>query len=996
MKNKLFTYERPLPLTFLLAGITCVLIYLTFQLKIGSEKNSKYDIFSIEFDYFGMDAERLEKLITIPLEEKLSLISGSLEIRSTSEYGKSVTSIYFPKGKMHKKNYLLIRAAVEDLYASLPQDVQKPRILTSDSADKGVICIALSGSAPLDDLRFWAENNLKKKIERIDGVSEVEIYGGNQKEILVAFDSEKMIANAQNPYVLAGVIQDGNAVQSGTAICGDLHKQGIGFDTRFHSLSDMKMLPVKVGESLSSLGYIAEVLEEARRKEELVRINGEETVCLNVKASSDGNCIGISSECRKILGSVKKEAGFEVEYSFLFDEGIVQKKLLNSVLAAFLQSFILVSLVLPFFFKSIRMILLTVGSLLLTCLWTIGLLALFKISINQNSVAGISIALGLVVDSSLLLAEEAERAACKLDFFSRVKAVRGELVSAVITSLIVLIPLYFMDEIVPGLRVIAVTIFLMLVVSLVLNLVFLPAFLYSGQKITNQKTEENRKFWDRLVYKTNKLLERGAFWSGRFSLRMPDKIRLVYVALAILPVVLLLCCGKNLNLEDKNSIFYVSVDFEPELSVEGADKAIYDFVQEFKLCPGIKYIKSDANKGFCEIEIGFDEKKINSEKLSKLVEEKSVLVQEGFVYSGGNSLTDKNGCVEVELAVTGDSSEGCREYAELSAELLSECDFIGESVLNFKRKEKQVVFEPERDKICKNGLSVEDVAVSLRWMLFGPVADKWLNDGFEQDIRISSEEYAYAGFSALENLKLPSDSSFVNLNSLGKIERVQKTSKIYRKNGRRAAFFTVTTNSRSATRTLALIKEKLSEIQLDKGYAFSYPRELELLSGKYRKLFAVYLLTIVAILILITALSENPVHSLVIVSIIPVSICFPLLLLFVLGKALELSYVVGIVVLAGICVNNSIYIVESGKISVVFKLRERIKSIFLTTLTTVLGSVPLFLFSRDAFSRGLALFMFLGVLSSFFVSVFLFPKFFKYFQNQIINKSSSNKNKEAF
>ena len=141
------------------------------------------------------------------------------------------------------------------------------------------------------------------------------------------------------------------------------------------------------------------------------------------------------------------------------------------------------------------------------------------------------------------------------------------------------------------------------------------------------------------------------------------------------------------------------------------------------------------------------------------------------------------------IACVGDDNIKCREYARLAAKNISENN-IGKVVLNFKKDESFYEFVPNKVLLVKNELSVQGLAGTLRWLMFGPVADKWIKDGKEYDIRIAGKDAKNLSAEKTSNLFVPVPNGSINLNSLGQIIKTSDISKIYRKNGRRAAYFT--------------------------------------------------------------------------------------------------------------------------------------------------------------------------------------------------------------
>ncbi|MBC6714044.1 efflux RND transporter permease subunit [Treponema sp. Marseille-Q3903] len=477
----------------------------------------------------------MEKLITIPLEEKLILINGILEYKSDIQYSKSTTTLYCSKKENVKNIYLAIRNIVDNLYNNLPSDVQKPRIYSSDSNSKSIICIAFPADTQKDSLRDWIELNLKKKLEAVKGVSEVLITGGSQKEILVEFDPEKSAAALQNPSGFATIIQDGNSIYSGTKIRYGNSEDQISFNTKIKTLDEIKQLPVKVADGYTTLGYLADIDFKAKTEDEIVRLNGTDCVSISIKSASDGNSIYISKECKKILEQYEF-TGYQ--YNILYDNGEIQQNLIKDVLISLLESFICIVLILPLFFTRKRTTFLILLLLPVSIIWTIGLLKITSLSVNQYTISGLCIALGLIVDPALVISEICEKSSSKEMFLKNLSALIPSIISASLTSIIVLIPLIFLDNIVSGVKNIALAIIYMVSISLILVIVFFPAFIYSNEKYKKQKFIKNyiERKYIRITYR----IVLGAV--------NKENIESFIFTFAITPIVIFIFSGKSLSL----------------------------------------------------------------------------------------------------------------------------------------------------------------------------------------------------------------------------------------------------------------------------------------------------------------------------------------------------------------------------------------------------------------------------------------------------------------
>lgn len=956
-------YSKKIFSFFILAAISIILIFSASKIEIGESNDSRYTIYSIIFEYYGMDSRQIENQITIPIEEEIMSLSDLIELRSTVEYGKSTTTAYFKKNVDTKTTYLNIRNLVQNIYETLPQDVQRPRIISSASDSKAVLCISFSGASVSGNMRNWIEQNLKKDFESIDGVSEVIISGGKIEEIEIAFDPLKIVSAGQNPMQLSQIVQDGNTTIPGAVLKTKIKNENIKFKTKLETLDQIKKLPIKTDESYSTLGYFSEITKTGRINNEIVRINGNECITLSILSSSNGNNIKISKAARELLNN---RNDISQTWTILYDNGADIEKNIHKVFIALLESFFFIIIIIPFFFNSRKSLFLTIIFLSLSCIWTLGFLQLLNFTINQNTLSGMTIAIGLIADSFFIINETAFSASFENSFFEKLLKLIPSAISASLTTVITLIPLYFCDSIVPGIKTISITIGIMILVSTFLSLVFYPCFIYSTSLF------EKKIIPDFLFNKTKRFYTRKTLKASLLSVKHYKFSRFLYFLILIIPFFIFLLIGKNINLENQNNVIYSSVEFESDNHINYVDSEIAPLIKQISNLKEVRFVKSEARKGSAQLEIGYDEKLTDKVSLSSKIASFKKTVSTGFLYVPQNTHKKKKPKI-IEIAVIGDEVELCKKYAHDAVKLLSNNVQYENIVLNFKENESVFEFIPSKELLIKNNLSVQNVSSILRWIMFGPVADKWQEDGQEMDIRIRGKNYTTPPLSDVKNLYIPSEYTNLRLESLGKIEKKSSNGKIYRKDSRHAAYFTVEASFAGTDRIVKELKSELSSIPLKKGYAFSFSRDIELLSKQYSLLFFSLAVSIIAVLLLLTALTENIKKSLLLISIIPVSFFIPLLIKLVSGLNLELGDITGMVLLSGLSVNNTIYILESKNRSVVLKIRNKISSILVTSLTSIVSAVPLLILSKESFSKSLSFFMVWGILCSCAVCFVLFP-----------------------
>lgn len=971
--NKNF-YDSPRRSFFIFTVLSLIFLVAAFRVEVGDKKNSNYCVLTVEFEYFGIDPKKLEELITIPLEEKLNSLTSILELSSTVEYSKTLTSIYFSKKENPAKLYLAVRRIADSLYSTLPSDVQKPRVYSSSAADKGSFCVAFTAKENSNIknsiFRKQIETRLKKRLEAINGVSEVVISGGEREEILISFNPEKLALLQLSPEELSQKIQNENFNNYTSFINFGNQKQKIEFNTKLNSIEQLKNLSLTNEQGSAQLKNIASVNYSPKKENEKAFLNGKECVFLTIKSSSDGNVIKISKESRAILSSFESD---NIEYKILYDFGQRQQKLLKSVVFALVQSFLCVVLIIPFFFSSLHKIFLVVLMLPFSCLWTAGLLCILGISINQNTVAGLSIALGLVVDPALVVAELAENSIDKKTFFKRLKKEYGALICASLTTILACIPLFFTDSIVPGIKNIAVAVCIMIFVSSVLVLFFLPCFVF------NKAEKKNKNAFQKFTNAFEKKYVRLSYQLSRFSIKNKKMITVCYSFFVVLPFFIIFAIPQNLKMDSQKNVIFCSVDFETEKSVDFINEKLSVFTKKVLEADFIEFVKSEFRNGSAEFEIGFSEK-VKRPQAASFIQNLRGYTGGGFLFVSGAEEKSQKKHTSVQVAFTGESSEECRKLAKEAAFNLSQKKEVSNVVLNFKNEQEEYVFIPDFVQLAKNGLSVKELAFYLRWILYGPVADKWNENGFEQDIRIVGKTQEKTGEDfGIEKIKqtvVPAKGSQVVLSGLGKMEKQKGISKIYRKDGRRCAYITVEIEGFANDRALLLLKNELKEIDFKKGYSCSLDWQVSQLSQNYRILFCAFAFCFVQIFLLLLILTENLKKSIQIILTVSACAFLPVFIKIIMSEPLFPGDVCGIIVLCGIAVNNAIYILESKAKRIEFKVRSKLKSILVSSLTTVAGTLPLLIFSTDQFSKNISFFMFFGILNSVILSLIFLPGIF--------------------
>ena len=920
---------------FVFAALIALSLYLAKDISLTCAPAAACENYTVEFDWFGMDAQKIESLIAVPLEEKIGALENLISVSTVCEYSKCKASASFYKSK--KSAFFDICAAANELHKELPKDAQHPRIYSSAAESKWLFCAAFDAQKfPRQEI----ERRLKGPFQNITEASRTIFLGGESEEIQVAFDSGRLCQKGAAPWRLLEIIGQKNAA----AFFGN----GMAYRERLESPSQINCD--------KELGQLAAAKIGFKQKDSIVRVNGRECVLASVQSPSESQNIKIASQARKIL---KKEFPQKGDWQIIYDNGMEQERLLWRLALAFVQSLAALALSVIFFYgsakKAASVLIWTAAALL----FSLAALAALKIPLDGSAISGLTISLGLLCDSALYLSDDCEPSL-------------GAMALSSLTTICAILPLCVLEKRAPGIKALAAACVAALGSSTLLALFFFPLFF---KRESSTKKEKNssppREFLNLSI----------------FSYKLPKSIIMLSSFLYILPALIFFFSSKNLARPDSSPVICAQAEYPPEKSARFVDQEILKFTSEANKIKGVEFIQSESKRGSAEIQIVLK----NPGKKDFVLKE---LERLSGLISGSLSLPlrgQKKIVQSVAVCVLGDDISLCRRYAKEAAAAVWSRDFFSnnktQTILNFKDDERILAARPKEASLAKSGMSVQEFSQILRWNLFGAVIHKERFGQEPLDIRAGNKALAFDGQNALLDLNLaraalPLDgdgkAKSVPLLSLCSIESKKAPSRIYRKGGKRAARWTLEAETDKSDKMFKELKLALKNVNLPDGYWFEFPREWESLWQDYAAIFAAFLFALAAIYVLVAAQCERPLDALKAVLTIPISLFLPLLLRAASLAPLTLGDAVGMVFVSGICVNNALYIMSE------FNLKKRkdaflavqgvLKSVLSSSATTIAASLAPIVMSAGTFAGDLAFFTLFGTLGSVFASVFIFPQ----------------------
>lgn len=1015
---------------FLHRPVTSFMVMLSFIilgayslpfLRLGLLPNTTPPGVSIITRYPGVAPGKIENLITKTIEEKVSEIANISQIFSVSKEGESKINLVFEHSVDLKYRIADVEEKIDLIRKNFPREVEAPYIVPYDPTDKPVFILSITSSKyDLKLLREYADKKLKNLFNRIEGVSEIFIGGGFIREIQILPDPLKLISfnislndimslvQSRNIFLPAGILKDKNRGE-----------RFIATKAKFQSIDEIRNLLIPYGKDKSiSLKNIASVKDHFRERENISKTNGQDRVSIYIQKTGTGNTLHISRECRKIIHAIKLP-GIKLEVDF--DQGKYIQKAIDRLTSAIVFGGLIVMLVLWLFLRKITITFVIALSIPASIISTFFALYLLNIELNVMTLSGLALGAGMLIDNSIVVSEKIEMIQKENESFENsvlnaVQSVQAEITASTLTTLIVFIPLLFVEESTRLLyKNLAISISISLLMSLFISLTIIPTFIYHLGKYDSFLSEKFQKFFKKLrIVPIKKIPQKIKLFSILKSKLNPLRLLRYYLLLIqfgernfkkiLACFMIFLFAGyfffqiakkEYLDPMDSGEIS-ATVELETGTNLESTEEVIKSIESLVRSHPAVLKVNSKIEKWHATLMIKMKEEhkfKLSTEDFIKELKLKTNSVKSAFVYysqEGENSQSK-----ELDIDIYGDKYSKLKEIAkDIAGKLKSAILGVDEVVLRFRKGKPAIEFEPKITELSRIGFNPSMLGNILRSSIYGAVITKFYDKDKEVDVRLKVSPDFMNTPEKLKNMYIPGGvEGFVPILSVSKTRESIEDTKIYRKNKKRMVTITVKFKGIDTNRAGNLIQEMLANYHFDKNYYFklgdSYQRQLQ----NQTQMLLVSLTAILLIYLLLGALFESFQLPLLIILTVPGALIFSLLLIVLLGKSLNLSVYIGFILTSGIVVNNAILVVSNikDKISKMPSRKniyraglERLRPILMTSITTLFGMTPLLFDYKEGSNlwRPLAFTISTGLLFSILISLYLVPLIYLWIYNK--------------
>lgn len=996
-----FSVKKPVTIIMIFSAILLLGIISLAKLKVELYQNSGKGIISIITNVRGgMPPSEVEDMVTRPIEEAVGTVSNMKGIYSTSKESESRVTMHFEVGTDMNFAALEVREKFARVKNKLPREVEKPVIAKYDESQSPIFVVSFTSDQYTPEaLRVVIETALKPKITRLQGVANVDVYGGRERKIIVDIDKQKIDAYQISFERIMDVLGSNNFnVLTGGITRGatEYHIRAIG---EFDDINDIGNIGVAITPhgTIIRLRQIARVLDSYLEPNDYARLNLQQNVSLYVKKESLANTITVTEQIAKLVSSFEESyADKNIRVKVINNAGIFIRRAIKDVTSSLVFGGLLAMAIIFIFLVDIRATFIIGISMPLSVIATFIVMGLLHISINIMTLSGLTLAIGILVDSSIVVLENIYQRSLspKLSYKRAVVLGSEEMWVAVfastVTTVVVFLPIIFIDkEIKVIYQGLAFTVTASLVASLFIALSIVPtlcSILPRGKKDNTKKKfsiipmvfiqKYYRKF---LVFtfrnRTNVFLVVGIiFFTALVGLAQMNFDVPSHMSEDEFEVILLPPPGANLDANDT-----VMAGIEKMLSEIEEVETISSTVRkdEPRLFVGLTEAKK-RKRTRKEITEGLKEQ---AEQFAKAVHaDYAVIIDEGVSADAGKQLV---------INIFGIDTDTLEKLAQQVSQTLGQVSGLGNVLMTDLRKRPEYSLMVNKSRAALSGLTVDEIARTVHGQMRGMRPTKYHTEGQEIETITRLEEDDRKTLEDLRCLVLTSKSGErVLLEQVASFEPSFGPTSVDKMNKFRYVYVKAKIFDGALEEKAREVKKILDQMEWPKDYFYRFGGEYpNLVKGKKQLSLAV-LITIFLIFMILASLFQSYYQPLIILFSIPLSAIGVWLSLKITHKPLSQPVLLGMIMLAGIVVNNAIIFVDHANAlrakgmrklrAVITAGQDRLRPILMTTASTVLGFAPLacgFSESSDLWAP-LAITVVGGLSSSTIFTIFVVPNIY--------------------
>ncbi len=1004
--------------------VTLILVILgavsLSRLQIDMLPNIELPTLTIRTEYEGASPEVIERLVTQIVEEIVATVPGVEEISSTSSEGRSTVRVSFSWGVDIDTAAIDVQGKLEDEINELPDDIIRPQVRKFDIASFPVVLLGVSSTLDPVELTDLIENQIRYRFARIPGVAQVDVWGGFNREVRIELDPDRIKAVGLSMGQVIAAIEDANLDLPAGKIEQGSFEVLLRAPAEFTDLGQIRnTVLVRRDGAFVTLGQIADVKDTYEKLTRLVRVNGGRGLRVAIRKQAEANTVEVAKRVLAEIGEANR-AYPQIQIVPVSNQGNFIERSIANVARSVLYGGGLAIAVLLFFLRNIRSTLVISLSIPISVVTTFALIFFGGLTLNLMTLGGLALGVGMMVDSSIVVLENIFRRCSEQGETPLAGAVAGArevgpaIVASTITTLVIFLPLVFVRGATGILfKELAYVIIFALLCSLGLALTLVPMLASrlltaSGACAIEPAARSNR--WIAAADRMAGLLQ--AAYLSILRKALDHRLATVLISFGVFAASLLLLpfIGSELLPPSDEGEVYVNgkmaigtrldlVDQQTRIMERIVGPAVPETVSSVVSVGAYGWRPDVGAEGQINLSLLplADRQRSNVEIADDLrrrlegqipgMEIRVRAPQGQFILQ---RLLGSDDGLTVEIR--GHDLATLDALAAQAAASIVDVPGVTDVQTSLEAGIPQQKIFVNRDKIADLGLSVRDVTELLQTAVAGSKAGEYRTGGDSYRILVQLKDAEKRSLDEILDLTLTTVAGEkVSLRNLVNAEASRGPILIDRKDQQRLVRVNANVAGRDQGSVARDIQALLDAIPRSVGYDLSVAGTFEEQQKSFRELVVSLVLALVLVYMVLACQYESLRDPLVVMFSVPLAAIGVLVTLFITGTTLNVQSYIGCIMLGGIVVNNAILLVDqAGRLlrdgmavrdALVEAGRRRLRPILITTLTTILGLMPLALgIGEGADAQApLARAVVGGLTASTLITLVLIPTVFSFF-----------------
>ena len=991
-------------------------------------------VVSVSTVYPGASPSEVENTVTKEIEDAVSSMENIKKIESRSYESLSVVTITLNSGTDVDLALNDAQRKVNAILRELPEDIDAPALNKFSLDDLPIM--TMSASANMADAEFYdlMDKRIAPIISRVQGVAQVNLVGGQEREIQVSIDADKLEGYKLSLLQVQQAIASSNLDFPTGSVKTENQDVLIRLAGKFKSVDDLRNLVVATFQSGAQIRLkdVADVQDAQKDVEKIARVDRKHAIALQVIKQSDANAVEVSEGVHKIIQTVEKDySNVNLKVNIANDSSVFTLKSADAVIHDLLLAIVLVAFVMLFFLHSLRNAVIVMVSIPASLVATFIGMSMLGFSLNLMSLLGLSLVVGILVDDAIVVLENIYR---HMEMGkNRVRAAMDatkEIGFTVTSITLVIVVVFFPIAISTGLvsdilRQFCIVVIISTMLSLFTSFTIVPLL---SSRFGKLERITGKSFFGRIILGFEKQLHRFTEWVTdilKWSLAHKKTTLLVTFGLLIASFVLLFTgyIGAEFFPKSDRGEFLVQIEMPKDASIEQTNqmtRKAEEFLSKKKEVTSLITNVGQSSEGMggslataymAEINVKLVEKKDREDEASiyaaKISQELDKVLIGAKVKTVPVSILGTAERAPIDLIVVGSDLDSVMKFAETAKAQLASIQGATEVKLSVEAGNPEIRVNVDRDKMAALGLNLATVGGTMQTAFSGNTDSRFRQGEYEYDINIRYSNFNRQNIEDVKNLLFVNNAGEkIRLSQFATVSESSGPSQLQRRDKSTAVSVQGQTVGRPTGTVVAEFQQKLEKLQRPAGVSFVWGGDQENQSEGFGTLGIALLASIILVYLIMVALYDSYVYPFVVMFSIPLSIIGALLALGLTNNSLNIFTILGLIMLIGLVAKNAIILVDftnqmkaEGKSTyeaLILANHARLRPILMTTIAMVIGMLPIAIASGAGaeWKNGLAWVIIGGLVSSLFLTLVIVPVMYQIF-DRLIEKFSGNKKQKT-